>query len=352
MAKLDSAIERLYREAGLELVLQSNAVPFVRVHTGMRQVLKGALNTAQIVAAVSEILPAHLRGTFPRDGTTRFSYGEGARAVQVRFDKWGDRVRSAITPNPGGEEPAEAGALAVVEEARDDVRTEPKTDGPSMPIPKGHPAYSEPPPVEAPSFGPALTVIGLAKPPEPPRLIAPAADPSGQMAELLALMLERRASDLHLTSGKPPMFRIDGEMVLQDGYPALSAARLRELLWSITPEKNRAQFDETRDTDFAHETDEGALPREPLRRPPRDRRGAPADPEPDPDRARSSASPQAILDLCYLSQGARARHRPDRLGQVDDARGDDRPHQPQPAPTTSSPSRTRSSSCTRTSSAS
>ena len=43
-------------------------------------------------------------------------------------------------------------------------------------------------------------------------------------------------------------------------------------------------------------------------------------------------------------------HRHDRLGQVDDARGDDRPHQPDDARSTSSRSRTRSSSCTATSS--
>ena len=42
------------------------------------------------------------------------------------------------------------------------------------------------------------------------------------------------------------------------------------------------------------------------------------------------------------------RHRHHRLGQVDDAGGDDRPHQPHPGRTTSSPSRTRSSTCTGT----
>ena len=48
----------------------------------------------------------------------------------------------------------------------------------------------------------------------------------------------------------------------------------------------------------------------------------------------------------------RARHRPDRLGQVDDARGDDRPDQRRRATSTSSRSRTRSSSCTSTRAAS
>ena len=46
----------------------------------------------------------------------------------------------------------------------------------------------------------------------------------------------------------------------------------------------------------------------------------------------------------------RARHRRDRLGQDDDARGDDRLHQPDAASRTSSRSRTRSRSCTPTTS--
>ena len=44
----------------------------------------------------------------------------------------------------------------------------------------------------------------------------------------------------------------------------------------------------------------------------------------------------------------RAAHRHHRLGQVDDARGDDRPHQPDARASTSSRSRTRSSTCTAT----
>ena len=62
------------------------------------------------------------------------------------------------------------------------------------------------------------------------------------------------------------------------------------------------------------------------------------------------------LDLPPVITRARrggARHRPghrhDRLGQVDDAGGDDRPHQRDARASTSSRSRTRSSSCTATS---
>ncbi len=58
--------------------------------------------------------------------------------------------------------------------------------------------------------------------------------------------------------------------------------------------------------------------------------------------------PKSVEELCNRNQRAGPRDRPDRLGQVDDAGVDDRLHQPDPAQATSSPSRIRSSSCTRT----
>ena len=92
-----------------------------------------------------------------------------------------------------------------------------------------------------------------------------------------------------------------------------------------------------------------ALPREHLR-------GSQRASAPSSGRSRSRSSPpsklglpKACLDLCWLSKGLVARHGPDRLRQVDHARGDDRLHQQEPRPITSSRSRIRSSSCTRTS---
>ena len=76
------------------------------------------------------------------------------------------------------------------------------------------------------------------------------------------------------------------------------------------------------------------LPRDPARDP-HDRRAQPAAGHP---RARRGGARDHPAD----------RH--DRLGQVDDARRDDRPHQRNARPRTSSRSRTRSSSCTSTSS--
>jgi twitching motility protein PilT len=70
---------------------------------------------------------------------------------------------------------------------------------------------------------------------------------------LFRTMVERNASDLHLSSDEPPMLRDSGDMVRLDGEPRLSDEALRELLFEIAPARNREEFLETGDTDFAHE---------------------------------------------------------------------------------------------------
>jgi twitching motility protein PilT len=70
---------------------------------------------------------------------------------------------------------------------------------------------------------------------------------------LFRIMVERKASDLHLCSNEPPMLRDSGDMVRLDGEPRYSDEALRDLLFEIAPARNREEFLETGDTDFAHE---------------------------------------------------------------------------------------------------
>ncbi len=76
--------------------------------------------------------------------------------------------------------------------------------------------------------------------------------------ELFHEMLDKGASDLHLKSGKVPMIRVHGEMAALEGRPSLDAEALWSLLSAILPERNRRQFEELNDTDFAYELQNGA----------------------------------------------------------------------------------------------
>jgi twitching motility protein PilT len=70
---------------------------------------------------------------------------------------------------------------------------------------------------------------------------------------LLGKLLELKGSDLHISTGAPPMMRIDGEMRPVAGYDTLEGEQVQRLLMPIVPPRNREEFEKTHDSDFAYE---------------------------------------------------------------------------------------------------
>mgnify|MGYP000383289463 CR=1 FL=1 len=83
-----------------------------------------------------------------------------------------------------------------------------------------------------------------------------------QIEELLALAVRRKASDLHLTVGVPPVLRVNGELVpltlekssggRGEEASALSREDLVELLEQLADEERRRRFWEAGEVDFAY----------------------------------------------------------------------------------------------------
>ncbi len=71
------------------------------------------------------------------------------------------------------------------------------------------------------------------------------------IAVLFDRLMDRNGSDLHLSAGYPPMFRLGGELV-PDGDRELAAAEIEALLVPLLGAEQRVQFDMTGDLDFAH----------------------------------------------------------------------------------------------------
>jgi len=70
------------------------------------------------------------------------------------------------------------------------------------------------------------------------------------MSDLFILMHEKKASDLHLTVGAPPMFRIDGELV-PTPYEKLTPEMCQTLIFSLMTDAQRQKFEATNELDFA-----------------------------------------------------------------------------------------------------
>ncbi|HZW90879.1 MAG TPA: type IV pilus twitching motility protein PilT, partial [Myxococcaceae bacterium] len=131
---------------------------------------------------------------------------------------------------------------------------------------------------------------------------APASDPRAAMDQLLNHMLDRKASDLHLSSDTTPIIRIDGDMIPIEGHPPLSPSRLKDMLFSVAPEKNREQWLSIKDTDFAYETPRARFRVNFFE----DRKGIGSVMRQIPTTIRTAAEmglSQALLDLCFLSKG-------------------------------------------------
>ncbi|HXG55742.1 MAG TPA: PilT/PilU family type 4a pilus ATPase [Vicinamibacterales bacterium] len=72
--------------------------------------------------------------------------------------------------------------------------------------------------------------------------------------DLFRAMCVAGASDLHISVDLPPMIRKDGQMLpLDANAPRLSPADVTRLLADIIPGKNRAEFEQRHDSDFAYE---------------------------------------------------------------------------------------------------
>src|SRR5687768_6782644 len=84
---------------------------------------------------------------------------------------------------------------------------------------------------------------------------AAAATDTRRIDRFLKLMIDRGASDLHLSTGRPPLFRLSGEMdpvryrpLTEADFVSMEWPRVRPALW--------AECEETRDIALAYQRDE------------------------------------------------------------------------------------------------
>ena len=110
-------------------------------------------------------------------------------------------------------------------------------------------------------------------------------------ADLLLEVLERRASDLHITAGSPPDVRVRGRLTPLEDYPvARRRTDTREIIYSILTNDQRQRLETDWQLDFAYAIPgAGPLPRQRLLPARRARRGVP----PDPVRDHAARRPRA-----------------------------------------------------------
>ncbi len=228
MNQLDKLIERLQPQQ--EILLETGKEPMMRTRAGARAMLNQVLSTPQIIALLAEIAPLARKQDLAQKKATNFEYSLNAKTHSVMFMAQGEQVRAVISLS-NNVKPA---------------------DGPEM--------KPGPEPESASEIEPDFEPEVIPEEPEPQiaAFTAPAARPANAGPEpelnvLLRTMFGMNASDLHLTSNHKPMVRLHGDMMELADQPAITPERMKKLIDGIMPPHNADQFDETHDTDFAHE---------------------------------------------------------------------------------------------------
>ncbi len=70
--------------------------------------------------------------------------------------------------------------------------------------------------------------------------------------ELLERMVEANASDLHVTTGTPPVIRVRGEVERLEGFDPLNAEQTQQLLYRILSSEQQKNFELARQLDFSY----------------------------------------------------------------------------------------------------
>jgi twitching motility protein PilT len=68
--------------------------------------------------------------------------------------------------------------------------------------------------------------------------------------QLLRAMIEKGASDMHITTGAPPLLRIDGAIVPLK-LPPLSPVETKQLCYSVLTEEQKIQFEKSKELDLS-----------------------------------------------------------------------------------------------------
>jgi twitching motility protein PilT len=275
VARIDIYVNSLKKFGATGVVLKSGQRVALRFPTGDRFATQ-TTEHAQLVDTVREIAPP--------DARERLGRGE---RIMVHHDVDSSRYDIEVTPGPDGWEVVLTPGAGVADWPFEDLPLQDDPPGATASPPATPP---RPPPAAAPAPQAAA----------PPLAVAAG---SGAVEDLMRKMRDLGASDLHLCTGAPPYVRLHGKMQPVEGVPAYDGDDLLRQLHEITPDKNRGEFEERSDTDFAHAIPGAARFRVNMFR---DRRGPGAVIRQIPYEIMSPEQiglPDKVLELCYLSKG-------------------------------------------------
>jgi len=73
-----------------------------------------------------------------------------------------------------------------------------------------------------------------------------------RIEDLLEIIVNNSASDLHLTTGSQPIMRLNGRLIRLDDFPSLTGDHVREMVYAILTQRQREKFEEHLELDLSY----------------------------------------------------------------------------------------------------
>lgn len=261
MANLDRFLTVMVSQHATALRLEEGQLGQLDMSGGSRPLTRTPISGQQVLSLVREVAPQANAASLDAGNGTEFPYVSIDGAFRITADRDGLKWRARIVPDAGvARSPAPAangrqvsGPARVLQmpqaaPVQEPVVTEPVVTEPVV----AEPVAAEPVAAERVV---AAAVSSPSHDSERGNAITDFAGSARAKAELdalLTLMVEKGSSDLHLRCGEPPIVRLHGEMVRLE-QRMLEPAGIEAMIRSIMPERNRQEYIETNDTDYAYE---------------------------------------------------------------------------------------------------
>jgi len=284
MAHLDRFLNALVTNRATQLILQEGQVAHLEIGGVGRPITKQPFSAAQLRTLLREVAPARIAAQLEGGGEVRFEYASADGVFAIVAARRNGSFVARARLDDGTRAPTPPSESAVAE----------KVSGPTkVVVASGGKTPGKP-------SGPALAVVD-----DGTLMGDDSADDAAlnRVERLLTVLHQRKASDLHLRVGEPPILRADGEIIRLEGEAPLDNGEIEAMLQSIMPDRNKKEYEELNDTDFAYEI--GALSRfrcNALR----ERRGAAAVFRAVPARTvtvEELGLAEEVQRLCFLSKG-------------------------------------------------
>ncbi len=217
MAQLDKLLSVMIQKSAEALYLDEDQPSTLKLEGNDAPVTK-PLNGPQVVGLLKEIAPPQAAANLDQKAPVKFQYTNVEGVFLVRAMLQSNKWHCQLTVDDKGDFERRTGMFRAV-----DLETGVVTSG-------------------APAPAPVADAAELKDP----------AKARVEMERLLRLLVETGGSDLHLRVTEPPILRKSGEMDRIEG-PKMTDPQLTALLQSIMPDRNKKEFAEHNDTDFAYE---------------------------------------------------------------------------------------------------